>query len=140
MTTNDTTSAKTRTITLTDRPPVTIREDAWPVIASAADKDFDGQYEFQANCVSRWNLNVRQHADQRTLVYGRYAYRTNYQNAREYDAKAGVLLAAPTGAELVAAIKDVAAMLASQEHHENDALRWTAVSVECIADLPAEAL
>lgn len=135
--------AKTRTITLTDRPPVHIKEDEWPIIASASDKVFDNQYEFQANVVSRWNLGVRQHRDGRAIVYATYSYSSNYQNARDYHARAGMLLTADAtqGNGLVDAIRTVSTTIAGIEHADSsDADRWRTLRDECIADLPAVAL
>mgnify|MGYP001576581350 CR=1 FL=1 len=63
---SDTTTTKTRTITLTDRPPVTIREDAWPVRAAA--KWWDGAYESQANRTA--SVRVREHEDGRAAHIG----------------------------------------------------------------------
>ena len=135
----DTTTIKTRTITMTDRPPVTINEADWPTIASARDKEFDNQYEFQANVISKWYLGVRQHSDGRALVYATYSYSSNYQNARDYQARAGVLLTADAtqGNGIVDAIRAVSVTIAEGEHADNDADRWRTLRDECIADLPA---
>ncbi len=129
--TTETTAPKTRTITLTDRAPVKIREEDWPLIASA--KDWDNQHECQAN--RRWDLRVRQNRkDGRTLVYG--TYDTQWQNER--DAAAGELLTPPSDAvisedawyvwdEIAAAIKRVAANCGCER-----------IADTCIADLPAQ--
>jgi len=54
-------------IELTDMRPVTISKRNWPKIAST--KDWDNQYEFQAN--RTWFLAVRQsEKDSRCIVYG----------------------------------------------------------------------
>lgn len=47
MDTTNTKPAKTRIITLTDRPPVKIVDAEWPIIASAG--GHDGAVECQAN-------------------------------------------------------------------------------------------
>ena len=114
-----TTKSITRTITLTDRPPVKISEDAWPVIAEG--RWWEGQYDFQAHR-DGW-LKVRQHADGRTLVYG--AYNTAYQT--EHDLRGGELLR--EGDDIAAAINRVA-----------ETCRATECAAKCIADLPAEEL
>jgi len=101
---------------LTGRPPVTIEEDLWPVIASA--KQWDNQYECQAN--RTWHLIVRQHADGRSLVYG--VYTTQYQGER--GARAG---------ELIGAGDDIAAAV----HRVAEACGCESIAEECIADLPA---
>lgn len=111
-----TTETKTRTITLTDRPPVRIIEAEWPTIASAT--DYEGQHECQAD--RHWRLTVRQHADGRAIVYGVYA--TRWQG--EHDRHAGELLEA--GADIIAAIKRI-----GEEVGTERSVR------ECIADLPA---
>jgi hypothetical protein len=49
---------KTRTITLSDRPPIRIVESEWPVIARA------GTITDGIGCT----MHVRQHADRRTIV------------------------------------------------------------------------
>ncbi len=120
MTDTDTadTTPKYRTITLTDRAPVRIRDDRWEVIASGL--WFEGQYDFQANR-SDW-LKVRQHADGRTLVYG--GYNTKYQGGTSL--RGGELLA--KGADIAAAINRVAETIGAQ------------CAAECIANLPAEDL
>lgn len=127
-----------RTITLTDRTPVRIEDENWKMIASASDKEFDNQYEFQANRISKWFIGVRQHADGRAIVYATYSYSSNWQGARDYSAKHGELLA--IGADIVRAIKDVAAEMSACECDGEDGMRWTTLADECIADLPAEEL
>ena len=108
------------TIRLTDRAPVCVRKDLWPLIASA--KDWDNQYECQAN--RTWHLRVRQHADGRTLVYA--VYDTAFQHERSLAA--GELLAA--GEDVAAAVRRVGEEIGAH----------AAVIAECIGDLPAEDL
>jgi hypothetical protein len=136
-----------RTITLTDRPPVVIEEDNWPVIASAKDSEHDGQVECQANRKSKWGLYVRQHADGRTLVYAIYDYCTNWSNSRDISIRQGVMLnswalreAKDDAAAIVAAIKDLGDDMMLCERHEGDEARWGTLVDQCIADLPAEEL
>lgn len=74
----DPTTPKTRIITLTDRPPVRIREDEWPEIASATGDSWDGPFDparhnqaLMRGELDRYSLRVRQHNDgRRMLVYG----------------------------------------------------------------------
>lgn len=127
-----------RTITLTNRAPVTIEEAAWPVIAQASDDWHDGQVECQANRRIKWAVRVRQHADGRAIVYATYSYDSSWQGARSYSAKRGVLL--PAGADIVAAIREVCDDIAQAESNDDDAQRWPTLAADCIADLPAETL
>lgn len=122
---------KTRTITLTDRAPVRIKVEEWPLIARA--KDWDNQHESQAN--RTWHLHVRQNKkDGRTLVYG--TYDSQFQGERNLSA--GELLTPPSDAvisedqwyiwdEIPAAIKRVAANCNCER-----------IADVCIADLPAQ--
>lgn len=130
-----------RTITLTDRPPVTISEEHWPLIARGSDSEHDGQVECQANTESKWFIGVRQHADGRAIVYSTYWYSSNWQGARCYNPKHGVMLPAGSTPEAIcAAINDVAQGMAGCECYGNDAERWPTLADECIADMPAEDL
>ena len=134
--TTTTRAPKTRTITLTDRRPVTIREDAWPVIARATDDSYhgsdDGRYQqsLRRGEVDTYHLIVRQHADSRALVYGvrDAAIQEWRQPASGKSWRGGVLL--DPGADLVAAIRSVG--------HEGGLP--DPVIRACIADLPAETL
>ncbi len=130
-----------RTITISNRQPVTIEEDNWPIIAVAKDEDHDGQVRCQANRVSNWACYVRQHDDGRTIVYAVYSYTTNWQNARCLSAKAGRLL--PSNADwkdIANAIVNVCYEISEREHDDDDSKRWKAIEADCIADLPAEEL
>ena len=112
------------TITLTGRAPVTVDKEQWPVIASA--KDWDNQYEFQAN--RRWKLTVRQHEDGRAIVYG--VYTTQYQN--EDERRGGELLDTNrpgTGTE-----PDIPGAILRVAEYLNFDRR---LADRCIADLPA---
>lgn len=113
------TDTKTRTITLSNRPPVKIKESEWPVIAKASWCD-NPAIPVQANRSA--SVRVRQHADGRAIVYG--TYETQWQG--ESELKSGLLLDA--GADVAAAIYEVV-----------DDIGVTAtMAAECVADLPAE--
>lgn len=127
-------TTKMRTITLTDRPPVTIREDDWPIVASASHKSWDTTYEWQANRTWRGWLKVRQHEDGRALVYGRDDYDTDFRDADGHCYHGGELLA--KGADVAAAIRRVAKGLVARG--ASDAMLQ--IAHECIGNLPAEAL
>jgi hypothetical protein len=135
------TMSDTRTITLTGRRPVKIEGSDWPLIASASDKEYDNEHEFQANQISKWFVGVRQHDDCRAIVYASYSYTSNWANARGYAAKRGVLL--PAGSsddDINLAIREVCNDIASAEHCGDDASRWDGLMHECVADMPAESL
>jgi len=130
-----------RTITLTGRPPVSITEKNWPVLASASDKEFDNQYEFQANRISGWFVGVRKHDDGRAIVYATYSHSSQWQGARGYSAKRGVLLPAEcTMDDIVNAINEVCSDMEGAECAGEDNARWPTLCSECISDLPAEEL
>lgn len=124
---------KQRTITLTDRRPITIDEDEWPFIVQ-----LERPYEADARpaCKPRparlIKLKMRQHADGRVIVYGiEQRDRGDLGNPVGYyvadysrEDKAHV---APSDQAIVVAIKQVA--------HELDAPELAPLA---IAELPAE--
>ena len=124
------------TITLTGRRPITITKDTWPILASAEEKEHDGQVECQANKISKWKLIVRQHEDGRTIVYGIYTYDSNWQNARCFGVRGGELI--PNGDATPEAIQRIGKWMSEQEQPEEDKGRWQTIINDCIADLPAE--
>jgi hypothetical protein len=129
-----TTENKTRTITLSGRPPVKIKEDDWPVIAHGSWSDHDNQYEFQAN--RKWNLDirVRQHEDGRAIVYGIYSHETHFQNESDAYYKEGVLLDADAEdiAGAIDRVGDLLMLRGVEAEHVKD------VVAETISELPAE--
>jgi hypothetical protein len=144
---SDTTTTKTRTITLTDRPPVQIREDLWPIIAmgDANDDDADGRGNRPTREWTR-TIRVRQHQDGRAIVYGIYHYDTAFQGEAGASARRGVLLTAATPDQIIAAIRVVGDDLATAEADaaiddaRKDRRQWRRAVQACIADLPAESL
>lgn len=112
---------KKLTITLTDRRPVTVDVDVWPIIGQAS--DHDNQFEFQAN--RKWKLTVRQcqtDGDDRCVVYGTYS--TAYQG--EADRRGGEIVDSLD--DVPASVKRVAEYLGFEARLADD----------CIADLPAD--
>lgn len=110
------------TITMSDRRPVKIDKDQWPIVAEG--REWDGELECQSACA--WRVVVRRHADGRAIVYG--VRRTYWRG--EFDLRAGVLLAAPDDAALIAAITTIA-----------DALGGAGMAGQrCVAALPPEAI
>jgi hypothetical protein len=111
-------------IRLSGRPPARILKTNWPIIASGS--YYQGQFESQAN--RRSYVAVRQHADGRVIVHGRYT--TCWQGER--DAYAGVLLGyAPNAETLIATIREVVEDLG----YGGDVL-----ANDVIQDLPADDL
>lgn len=122
------TPRRTRTITLSDRPPVRIAEDEWPTIAKAEGDSWTSldysryQQALNQGELDEWWMRVRQHADGRAIVYGRYSTGWNPQGE---EWAGGALLAA--GEDIASAIRRV-----GEDHVPDRCIR------ECIADLPAE--
>lgn len=135
MTTDSQSKPKSRTITLTGKPPVKIREDDWPVIAHGNYEDYDNEHRFQANRTTDLDIRVRQHADGRAIVYGVYDYSTNFQSERGSVQRAGYVVDA--GGDLVEAIQRVGSDLVDRDV---DAAIVRDVVNECIAELPAQEL
>ncbi len=108
---------KYRTITLTDRAPVRIREELWPQIAHGNWGD-NAAIPQQSN--RGCDIRVRQHANGRAIVYAKSW--SQWQGERGWSG--GELLAA--GEDIPAAIQRVGADISHL------AVR------ECIADLPAQ--
>lgn len=123
---------KTLTITMSERRPLKIDQERWPVIARATWTD--SAIAPQAN--RERYIKVREHEDGRRIVYG--AYSTRWQGER--GAEAGYLVDAagrdaagraigPDEAETVRAIRRVAGVIGDD-----------GLGAECIGDLPAEAI
>jgi hypothetical protein len=120
-------------VTMSDRPPVSIDPREWPQIAMG---DWEDNVPKPLDLVSdpppnrRWTIRVREHADGRTLVYGRYGSR--YQ--REPNVEAGYLVEGGTehdrDAAVIAGIRRVGEEINAPER----------VVREAIANLPVKEL
>ena len=152
-------------ITMSERRPLSIVEDEWPLIASA---DWhNGQVECQANTIRR--IKVREHADGRRLVYGFARAGNGGQHAGTRNPEGGFLVSAKVGYpvpsadddETVRAIRRIGGILGDDAWEEARAGEMVepgedvaavvrrvgerarcseAMIDECIADLPAEDL
>ena len=111
-------------ITMSERRPLSIDPELWPVIAQA--DWYDGQVECQANNIKR--IKVREHSDGRRIVYGFRRAGNGGQHAGTRNPEAGFLLAANAGEhETIRALRRVGGVI------DDDRL-----AEECIATLPAE--
>lgn len=127
-------------IPLTDRRPVAVSNDEWPVIAAAGDCRWDNRYKSQANRIWNYDLRVRQHADGRAIVYGQYDYSSTVENDRGVQITGGELV--KTGGDIVAAVMRVGRSLMDEvpsgdRHHDGSEI-FQALVRECIAKLPPE--
>lgn len=124
--------SKTRKITLTDRRPVTIKEDEWPVVARGTGDSYSGgdpsrhQQALGQGEVDRYYLTARQHTDGRTIVYAVLDAASAWTHTE--DRREGDLL--DVGTDVAAAIRRVGERCELPD----------SVIRECIASLPAEAL
>jgi len=130
-----TTTTKTRTITLTGRRPVKIRDDQWPLIAEATGDSGDDWTDgarhdeaYQRGELDRYGLRARRHADGRVLVYGILDGATAWTQTRDH--RGGELLEQPSDAEIAEAIQRVGTECGLPDSIIRDA----------ISDLPAEEL
>ncbi len=129
------------TFPLTGKRPISFLPSEWPTLASGEWSDHDGKVESQA--IRKWHIviRVRQHADGRALVLGKYEYITCWDGGRGALHHAGLLLDAPADEELIDVIKTVGRLLIEQlDMHQDDAPRVRECVQECIGDLPATML
>lgn len=114
------------TITMSERRPLSIAKDDWPVIARAY--WHNGEHECQANTVRK--ILVRQHADGRRIVYGLQGAGQGGQYIGTRNPEGGFLLSAGSSEEeTVRAIRRVGGIIDDPE-----------LADACIADLPAESI
>jgi len=119
-----TTTTKKIKISMSERRPVEIVAEEWPVIAKAV--DHDGKVECQANNV--WAIKVREHKDGRRLVYGWHEAGGGGQYAEFRPTYGGFLLDSSQGEEeTVRSIRRVAGMIKRED-----------MGSQCVAALPAE--
>ncbi|HTQ47486.1 MAG TPA: hypothetical protein VMI75_32240 [Polyangiaceae bacterium] len=122
-----TTTTDTIKIAMSERRPLSISKEAWPVIAQA--DWWNGEHKCQANYVRR--IRVREHADGRRLVYGTYSSGAGGVPVGFRGAAGGFLVPAHDGApdddETIRAIRCVAGIIGDD-----------AMGAQCIADMPAE--
>lgn len=132
MPTITTPEAKTRTITMSDRAPLRIREEDWPILAKARgqSKESHNGTPVPEHEVDHYYLTVRQHQDGRTIVYAHLDANPSWTGSE--DRREGEVLGrlgeAPTDADLVAAIRRIGERCGLPDRMIRD----------CIADLPAE--
>lgn len=136
-------TAKTLTITMSERRPVTLVADEWPVVARA---DWhSGEHESQANETAR--IVVREHEDGRRIVYsvrergnggmpsgyrdtaGGYMVGTIAGDMRQPSSGGPLTSAHPDEAETIRAIRRAGGVVGMDR-----------LADECIADLPAESI
>jgi len=134
MTETTETTRKTITITMSERRPLRIVDDEWPVIASA--RDWNGEHEFQANRID--TVRVREHADGRRIVTATHLAGGGGMRREEREIRAGFLVPAsnedaadgtkmPDEDETIRAIRRAAGVIGRDD-----------LAAECIGDLPAE--
>ena len=122
-------------IKLSNKTPVKIQENEWPIIAHGNYKDYDNQFRFQANRATDLYVKVRQHIDGRAIIYGRFHYSTNFQNERDNSQYAGYVIDA--GDDIIETIQRVGRNLI--ERLVDPCLVRDVIN-QCIEDLPAERL
>jgi hypothetical protein len=115
--------AKKLKITMSERRPLSIVADEWPVIARS--DRHDGAVACQAN--HEWAIRVRQHADGRRLIYGWLTSGNGGVPAGWRGAEGGFLVAAGDEDETIRAIRRIGGII------DDDRM-----ADECIASLPAE--
>lgn len=144
-TTAETTKPATLTIVMSDRRPLKITVDDWPVIAMA--EAHDGKIAIQAN--TEWYIRVREDINGRRIVYGGKGAGGGGQYLGFREVRAGYLVESvrrngetmretrdgqvtaswPDDEETIRAIRRVAGVIERAD-----------LGAECIGDLPAEAL
>ncbi|GAC1541205.1 MAG: hypothetical protein NVS3B10_05720 [Polyangiales bacterium] len=130
---------------MSERRPLKVDPDEWPVIASA---DWhDGQVECQANNIRR--IKVREHRDGRRIVYGFQNAGDGGQYAGTRNPSAGYLVEVETVVEGHGSPADMRRAYAARDAKRDEetvrAIRRVggvlgddALADECIASLPAE--
>jgi hypothetical protein len=122
--------AKMRTITLTDRAPVRIREDEWPEIARGDFSDGNHLDEY-------WKIyiRVRKHQDGRVIVYGTYDASTSFD--RDQHHRVGVVVG-PADASVGHYIKLVASQMVDRVQDSQQHWNIRKVADDTVASLPVE--
>src|SRR5262245_8360875 len=114
------TAGKRRTITLTNRPPIRIAEDDWPIIVE--DSCSNNVPPGAPHLKSKWNIGIRVRKDNtgRTIIYAKYHF-DDPQHSSEKSQRVRVGRYLPAGADLIPNILAVGEEL--RERIDNQSMR-----------------
>lgn len=129
---------RSKTVRMTNRPPIQFAKATWPKIAFARDSWHDGKVECQAHRIASAWVSVRVHADGRALVFGEASYSSAWQGEDGIDTYAGFIVPSADGERdiegIIEAIGRVVAILAEVGPN----LDYAKLERDAIAALPAE--
>lgn len=124
------------TISMTNTAPVRIDPELWPIVAEGSSRAWEGEHDFQANRKWSVRIEVRQHADGRRILAGRYQFVTNWQAEAGVKIHAGYVLSADADiVEWINAVGEGLASCAAEEESEGFRILRDSVR-ECIESLP----
>lgn len=127
-------SMKSITVTLSERRPIKIDAEEWPVIALA--RSWGGQHESQANRID--TVYVRECADGRRIVAATHLEGPGGMHAGEREVRAGFLIeaSAASAADGTKMPDDDATIRAIRR--AAGAIGRADLGAECIGDMPAQ--
>ena len=133
-------------ITMSERAPLKLDPELWPLVASAS--THDGQVECQAN--REWAIKVREHEDGRRVVYGWVRRGDGGMPIGYRGASGGYLVESPprdANGDPIRMTSDGVEHIERYQEETIRAIRRVAGIIgddglgdECIADMPAEEL
>jgi hypothetical protein len=129
------TANRRRTITLTNRPPIRILEDAWPVIAQGMCGSDDAPGAPYSK--SKWSIEIRVRKDKvgRTIIHANYNF-DDPQHPPEKSQLVRVGRYLPIGADLTPNILAVGEELRERIDNQNMRKFVTSAVDACFARLP----
>jgi hypothetical protein len=130
-------TAKRRTITLTNRAPIQIVEDDWPVVAQGA-----CSWDYPSDPGLGWKIEMRIRVHRlhnwRVIIHANYEYAWDYEDdERNQTIRVGRLLKIDTPQKIWKHILEIGEELRERISDDSSRKYVTPVLDQCFANLPA---